>query len=90
MIYLISYDLRKPGRDYAALHQAIKQFATYYHCLESVWIVESRSTAIQIRDQLIRCLDPNDALLVVKLDGEAAWFGLPSAGSNWLQSALAA
>ena len=84
----ICYDLRQPGRNYSALHKAIESYGTYYHCLESTWIVRTDSSATQIRDYLLQFVDSNDAVLVTKLAGEAAWYGIVH--SDWLQRQLAA
>ena len=51
---------------------------------------EPHLTAEQIRDDLVRHIDVNDELLVAKLSGEAAWYGFPPNGGQWLQQQLAA
>jgi hypothetical protein len=88
--YSISYDLRQPGRDYKKLLAAIESYGTYYHCLESTWLIRTSDSAIQVRDRLMQFMDANDALLVTKLSGEAAWYGLPNDGSTWIQQQIAA
>jgi hypothetical protein len=88
--YIIAYDLNRPGQDYSTLIDAIKRLGSWWHYLDSAWILTSNRTATQIRDYLIPYLDTNDELIVARLAGEAAWFGFPTAGSDWLLSALAA
>lgn len=88
--YSINYDLRQPGRDYKKLHAAIESYGTYYHFLDSAWMIRTTSTAAQIRDHLKQFMDANDALVVMKLTGEAAWFGIPNDGSVWIKDQLAA
>ena len=46
------------------------------------------STSISIRDYLTNFIDVNDELLVVGLNGEAAWHGFNSECSNWLKNNL--
>lgn len=66
--YLISYDLISPGKEYKNLHDAIKGLSTtWWHCLESVWIIKTSSGAVAIRDSLSKHIDQNDKLLVVLL-----------------------
>lgn len=48
MVYLITYDLKKPGQDYSNVHDAIKSCGTWWHYLESTWLVDSYLTAEQI------------------------------------------
>jgi len=85
---LIGYDLNKPGKDYASLIEAIKKLGTWWHCLDSTWIVKSSSTTEAIRDQLRSHMDQNDEILVVVLTGEGAWAGFSPECSGWLKTNL--
>lgn len=72
-LHLVTYDLRKPGRDYATLFAAIKTLGKAIKPLQSTWIVATNYTDAQIRDHLVKFMDPNDGLLVMGLKAEAAW-----------------
>ena len=87
--YLITYDLRAPGRNYQSLYIAIEAIGNRCHPLESTWIVASAETAARIRDRLSRHIDRNDRLLITRLSAEAAWFGLSDPTGQWLQQQLA-
>jgi hypothetical protein len=86
--YLIGYDLNKSGQDYKTLIENIKKLGSWWHCLDSTWIIKSDSTAKDIRNHLIQFTDNNDELLVTKLSGEAAWDGFRTECSNWLSQNL--
>ena len=87
--YMIGYDLNKTGQDYTALISKIKNtFGTWWHHLDSTWIVKSDLTAAQIVNLLSPLIDRNDELLVARLNGEAAWVGFDDKGSNWLKENL--
>lgn len=86
--HIISYDLIGQGRDYETLHQKIKDIGTWWHCLESVWIVKSNNTAAQIRDYLGNYLDSNDKLLVIKVTNGWATKNLSSECNKWLNENL--
>ena len=87
--YIISYDLNRPGQDYQDLYDAIKALSgTYWHMLDSTWIVVCSKSAAQIRDKLTPSLDSNDKLLVLKSGVEAAWYGFGDKGSKWLKENL--
>lgn len=86
--YLIGYDLNKSGQDYTSLIEEIKKYETWWHHLDSTWIVITESSATNIRDHLKSFIDQNDELLVVKLSGEAAWIGFNDKGSKWLKDNL--
>ena len=86
--YLVGYDLNKPGSDYADVIEEIKRIGTWWHCLDSTWIIAYNGPATAIRDALTPYLDANDELLVVRLSGEAAWTGFSKECSEWLKSNL--
>lgn len=86
--WIISYDLRKPGRDYASLHAAIKSLGAWAHPLESFWAVISDASSEQIRDALRRHMDANDGLLVVRSGDSAAWANVADGTSEWLTKNL--
>lgn len=86
--YLITYDLNRPGQNYNDLFEAIKAIGTWWHCLDSTWVVKSNLTAVQIRDSLSNKIDRNDSLLVVVLSGVGAWTGFSDECSNWLKNNL--
>lgn len=86
--YIISYDLKAPGKNYDGLIEAIKSYGTWWHHLGSTWCVVTTKTAAQIRDHLNKHIDKNDLLLVVKSGGEGAWTGFNETGSKWLKDNL--
>jgi len=85
---LITYDLISPGKKYTELHDAIKVLGSWWHCVESTWIVKSELSLVQIRDQLKKHVDSNDKLLVLGLSGAGAWVGLDKNCSDWLTNNL--
>ena len=86
--YMIGYDLNRPLQDYAELIDAIKTYGTWWHQLDSTWLVVTEDTAVQIRDKLAPYLDANDELLVAKVSAPAAWRGFNDKGSQWLKENL--
>ena len=86
-VYQISYDLRKQ-RNYDALYERIKSYDNWCHALESSWVIVTSQSASQIRDYLKGAMDQDDGLLVTRLQGEAAWYGLDLERSNWLMQQL--
>ncbi|MGA2631536.1 MAG: hypothetical protein ABSG54_15160 [Terriglobia bacterium] len=74
-VYLISYDLDKPGQDYPRVIAELERLGAM-KILYSEWILNSTDTAVALRDHLSKFIDGNDMLLVAGLTGEAAWTGL--------------
>lgn len=64
-IYSISYDLRKPGRNYSDLYDAIKSLdSTFQHPLESNWFVRSCLSADEIYERLRVHIEDDDLLFI--------------------------
>lgn len=72
MTYLISYDIRSPGNNYASLLNTIALFPNHRRVLRSCWFVESELSAAAIHDILTAYIDQNDRLLVCRITGFAA------------------
>lgn len=65
-VYLVTYDLRQPGRNYEPLYQELRSY-THCHELESVWLIDTTQRASAIREGLRAKIDANDALFVAEL-----------------------
>lgn len=85
--YLISYDLRKAGRNYKSLQEAIKAYGTWAHINESLWAVVTTKKATEVRADLVQFLDSDDRLIVVKSGVEAAWRNV-ICKNEWLKEHL--
>jgi len=84
--YVIAYDLRQQGQNYTCVTKKLSDLGAW-HMQGSVWILKTDSTAVQIRDHLLPCLDSNDKLFVGKLSA-AAWQGLGDQAGTWLRSII--
>lgn len=87
--YEVSYDLRKPGRNYDSLYSRLADWKAA-RALQSVWIIETDNSAVAIRDDLAKHIDANDGLLVTGLTGEAAWQRLEGTSDQYLLGRRAA
>lgn len=65
MIYVISYDLKRPGQNYEALYEAIKSCGLWGRFLGSTWLVDTSLNANGIWDRLAPHIDNNDYFLVI-------------------------
>ena len=83
MIYAINYDLKKPGRDYSGLYEAIKGSGVWWHYLESTWLVDTALDANGIWKRLDPHLDHNDLALVIGVTKDyQGW--LPEEAWKWI------
>lgn len=85
-VYLITYDLKRPGQNYQSLHEAIKRLGTnWWHHLESTWLVAGVASATIATNALRRHMDANDFLLVTDIgDDSDGW--LPENAWQWIRT----
>jgi hypothetical protein len=85
---LIAYDIHPPkGEASDRLTNAIRSLGTWWHHLETVWIVQCALTPGEIRDHLKSYIGIEDQLLVIDISGdEAGWFGINESGIEWLRA----
>lgn len=72
MIYLVSYDLNKPDKDYRKLIDAICRYDNPCRILKSQWLIRSDKTAEQICKDLLAFVDATDELFVCELNQNCA------------------
>jgi hypothetical protein len=88
MVYLITYDLAKPHRDYEGFIEAIKTCGGgWCHALESVWLLETDLDAQQIWSKLASRVARQDKLFITRMSGDS--YGvLPERVWEWLNKAM--
>lgn len=72
-LFLISYDLMKPGKNYDALTEALRQKGAK-RVLLSQWALKSTSTSVQVLEWARQYMDTNDRILVCEVNANwASW-----------------
>jgi hypothetical protein len=85
-VYLVTYDLRAPERDYESLYGRLADWNAV-PLLESVWLIDAiDTTAAVIRDDLAAQMDRNDGLFVTRMRKSWAGRQLEPGASDWLTS----
>lgn len=70
-IYLVAYDLYKPGQDYKHLYAQLEEW-NGKHILESTWIIKRKESATKIKNILkTLALDGNDKIVVIQITPDA-------------------
>ena len=87
MVFNISYDLNKPCQDYEELYEAIKELGSWWHYLDSTWLVSTNLNASQIFSKLKEHIDANDNILVISVGNDySGW--LPKKAWEWIKDKL--
>ena len=71
-LFGVSYDLRQPGADYAALTTALRELGAK-KILLSHWVLRSPNSAAQIRKHLKQFIDQGDRLFVSQISDWASY-----------------
>ncbi|MBA4001672.1 hypothetical protein [Brevundimonas sp.] len=72
-LFLITYDLRKPGRNYESLYELLRDTWEAKPIAESVWLAELKGPAPTIRDFIFGEVDANDRVVVIEITDGADW-----------------
>ena len=84
MILLITYDLNKPGQNYNDLYEEIKTAGTWWHHLDSTWIIDTHLSPNDWNERLRKHMDDNDNVLIIEIcKNYQGW--LPEDAWKWLR-----
>lgn len=85
MIYAINYDLKRPGQNYEALYEAIKDCGEWWHFLGSTWLIDTSLRANGIWDRIAPHVDKNDFFLLIGVTSDYQGL-LPQEAWDWINS----
>ena len=85
MVYLITYDLNKPGQDYKLLFDAIQKLGATRHIMKSVWLLSTTHTTDTISIHLRKFIDVSDSLIVTQIHCTTSGGLLPQQYWDWLK-----
>lgn len=86
-VFLITYDLRKPGQNYSELYDEIKKFNDFQHPLESTWFIRVGNSLEpnDVYKMLRPKIDDQDYLFVVDITDQERQGWLARSFWNWLR-----
>ncbi len=83
MLYLVSYELYDPDRDYSGLFEELKAHGDWLQLMRSVWLVSTDEDAALIFNRLGPHVDKGDSLMVIKAGADyRGW--LSEEAAAWL------
>lgn len=86
--FLISYDLGIPEKraDYFTLADHLKtSYSIWARPVKSVWLIKSKKSARQIKDEIKSVLDENDKLIVIEVKGHWATRLISTKITDWMK-----
>jgi len=87
MIYLISYALNRSDKDYSQLINKLKSYETWWHYLDSTWLISTNKDAENIYKDLMPFLDEDDSILIINV-GKDRQGWLPKKAWEWIHKHL--
>ena len=87
MVYVVSYDLRKPGQDYKGLFDELEASSSWWHYLESTWLIATLESANELYNHLRKHLDGGDRLLIIQAGTDMQGW-LPKEAWEWIEREL--
>lgn len=83
-IYCVSYDLRKNDKDYEGLNNKLKDSLSWWHYLESTWLIYTNESASQLWNRLSESIDKDDHILIIQVTNDyQGW--LPEKAWEWIR-----
>ncbi len=87
MVYVVSYDLCKPGQDYKGLFDELQASPSWWHYLESTWLIATSESASELYNRLRGHLDGGDRLLIIQAGTDMQGW-LPKEAWEWIEREL--
>ena len=85
MILLITYNLKSPGKDYSQFYELIKSASSWFHYIDSTFIIQTNKSAKEWGDDLHEKMEYGDRILVVDITKKDRWGWLPKEAWEWLK-----
>lgn len=84
MVLLVTYDLNKPGKDYSSLYKVLKSGGTWWHHLDSTWLIETSEQPVVWYNKISSHVDANDNILIIQVQKNyQGW--LPEEAWKWIR-----
>ena len=83
-VFVITYDLSKPGRNYDELYRRIEAYEGCAWIAGSTWLINTDDSAKAIREYLMAAMDKNDTIFVGKMADEGASMQCGDPGRSWI------
>ena len=82
-VYILTYDLKTPGKDYSGFYNAIKASPKWWHYLQSSWLIYTDEAPTVLWNRLCSHVDKSDRVLIIEVrDNCQGW--LPKDAWDWI------
>lgn len=67
-IFMVSYDLNKPGQKYRSLYVALQSYSGWCKMMKSTWLISTANNMDNVFNELKSHIDKNDYLVINPLN----------------------
>lgn len=85
MILLVTYDLNVPSKNYEELYKVLKTASSWWHYLDSTWLLYTNDTVSSWCDKIRKVTDENDVFLVVDITKQPRSGWLTKKAWTWIK-----
>lgn len=85
MIFLVSYDLKAPNRNYDDLYATLKTAKAWWHYLESTWLLYTDDGICEWQKKIKCVIDDNDSFIVIDITKQERNGWLPKKAWEWIR-----
>ena len=86
-VFVVTYELNQKNKDYSRFYGELKKTRTWWHYLESTWLLHTDETAKDIFHRLAPYIDEQDHLLIIEAGHDRhGW--LPKKAWPWIEKFL--
>lgn len=82
-VFLLTYDLNRPGQDYDGLIDELKRTNQWWHYLKSTWLLYTTETSDQLWNRVRPHVDDSDRVLICPVTQPARGW-LPQEAWDWI------
>lgn len=83
-VLLITYDLKQPVQNYTKLYNTIKTAQTWWHYLDSTWLIVTNESPEHWYRNLKPAINKNDGILIIEV--KSNYYGwLSKEAWDWIQ-----
>ena len=85
MILLVSYDLKSPNKNYEDLYTTLKTAESWWHYLESTWLLYTTDNLDDWQKKIKNVIDDNDNFIVIDITRQPRNGWLPKKAWEWIR-----
>jgi len=82
---LVTYHLKQPIEDYKELYSALKEGGTWWHYLDSTWLIITDLSPRDLYEKLVSHIWQGDRMLIIEVKANY-WGTLPKDAWEWIEN----